>query len=66
MYGTECECRQGPGEVQEWGKYCLAFTKDFIFPHEKRVASECQPSLPVSSQLHHGIKLLIPFIPFWE
>lgn len=51
---------------QERLKYHLAFARDFSFPYENRVASECQPSLPVSSQLHHGIKLLIPFIPFWE
>lgn len=51
---------------QERLKYRLAFARDFSFPYENRVASECQPSLPVSSQLHHGIKLLIPFIPFWE
>lgn len=47
-------------------KYRLAAARDFSSPYENRVASECQPSLPVSSQLHHGIKLLIPFIPFWE
>lgn len=51
-----------PGRV----KYRLAAARDFSSPYENRVASECQPSLPVSSQLHHGIKLLIPFIPFWE
>lgn len=64
VFGIGWECSRGCSAGV--GKYRFAFTRDFIFPQEKRVASECQPSLPVSSQLHHGIKLLIPFIPFWE
>lgn len=67
VYGIERECRWGSGA---WGhrseRNIASPSPGILFSLMKRVASECQPSLPVSSQLHHGIKLLIPFIPFWE